>query len=320
MKQEKAWGLFLKEMQPSIDRTRNEFLEILSERCGELKETILNMLQDALKIIEKKEKESAVYFYFSLLKVDIIQHRYTLALQVMDDHWHLDEAEIEVYGNLDFLFGRFAQLFQRLNEKRQIFINKIDEYDLQGLMFDELEAYSSTIAHYLRYLLRNIECEEVFLKIPKEESWVIRWGEYESDTELIIQKDLEPKLKREWKKSLLQAEESPHCLAGSYWYQLEINHFECSQKSMPFLCFDQCSLEEIVFNQCSMVGSRFLDTELINCSFVSADLRDVDFSNCRGKMLDFTNANVSGALFSKEMIENSNLTKEQILTVYVKEG
>ena len=324
MERAKAWELFCQEMQPAISGSRQDFLKLLSERCGDLKKAILNMMNEALDLMKSRNKEEAVYFYFSLLKVDIIQHRYTLALQVMDDHWYLDQEVIEVYGDLEFLFQPLDQLFTDLNRKRRVFVNKIDEYDLQGLLFDELAVYSSTIAHYLRYLLRDVGQEDVFISMinghyPEDGGWVIRWGEYDSDTELIIQQDLQPKTEKEWKRSLIQTEETPEWLSCSYWYQLDVLNFNCSRKDMLFICFDRCCLKEITFDHCVMVGSRFLQTQLINCSFVSADLRDADFSGCKGVQLDFTDANVTGALFSKEVIEGSNLTEEQILTAFVRE-
>lgn len=311
MERAKAWELFCREMQPYITACREEFTLQLSAQSGELRAVVLRLIEQAKKEWESSTREAAVYFYFSLLKVDILKHQYTLALQVMDDHWHLDQQAIELYDNLDFLFQPFDRLFEQLNNKRQIFIGKIDEYDIQGLMFDELTVYSSTIAHYLRYLLRDLELEGDY--------WVIRWGEYESDTEIIRQQDLQPKSAKEWKRSLLQSEESPQWLAGSYWYQLDIRNFDCHQKNVSFMYFNQCMLQDITFDQCDMIGARFDESQLDNCSFVSADLRDADFSRCRGKQLDFTNANVAGALFCAAVIEGSNLTEEQIRTVYVKE-
>lgn len=319
MNREQAFELFLNEQEGRMKEFPALFVNHLNQHILEWKQLLLEQFAAASQLMKLHEKELAVYFYFSILKIDLPRHQYTIVLQVQDDQWYLDQEQIEIYFDASFLFEPLEQLRLTLEQDRQKYIGKIDQDQINHLIYDQLGRCGSTIAHYLRYLFRTIEAEPAFAELPKDDYWVIRWGEYGSDSEIIIQKDLSPKTTGDWEKAIIRLAKQPLSLACSYWYQGDFSGGSLREKGLSFICFHDCRLERFIFDRANLIGARFINCHFHHCSFSSSDLKDAEFLNCDFTETNFSDADLGGAIFSKELQQPPELSAEQLAQIYIRE-
>ena len=151
------------------------------------------VVEKAMKLLgeqmEKQGKEYVCFLYFSLLKSDTINRNYRVQLHGLDMSWYMDKEPVEVYVDVKELLTPLDELWNELVCANQGYGVSVNEYDIQNLLFDELTIMDNMICQVLRYRLRDWEKKGIFEPVTRSPYWVLRWGEYRDQTEILVQTD-----------------------------------------------------------------------------------------------------------------------------------
>lgn len=316
---EEALERFHAEEKMQIEEARTAFADHLMKHLELLKKTVLQGIQNLSQEVEKQKKTDLVFFYFSLLKINVLSRKYTISLLAQDSGWYLDQNSIEVTFSLDFLFEPLEQLWDYLDQKSKEYVGTVNRYDVQHIIFTELDSYNKTIANVLRFMVQGLEQESCFKEIPKAETWEVRWGEYRDETQLLLQVDRAPKGLKEWKKQWRKVNQEADRLVFSYWYQGRFSHSDCSEFDLKYITFEQCHLSRFNFDRADLMSAKFKDTTLNGCSFQGSNLQDANFTGSNFQAVDFTGADLTNAVFSGKSLFDLKLTPEQLDVILVKE-
>lgn len=316
---DEALELFQQEEQSHIEAARTSFVDYLMNNLDPLRETVIKGISELAEQIKEQKKTDLVFFYFSLLKIDVLRRKYTISLLAQDNGWYLDKKSVEITFSLDFLFEPLNTLWDHLATNSKVYVERINSYDVQDIILAELDVYNKTIANVLRFLLRNLEQEPCFIEIPKAENWEVRWGEYRDETQLLYQVDRAPKSLKEWKKEWRKVNQEADRLVFSCWYQGRFSQFDCSGLDLKYITFEQCNLSQFNFNGADLISAKFNRTTIAQTSFIGANLQDANFLGSNFNEVDFTDADVTHAFFSEESLDSLDLTPEQLAVILVVE-
>lgn len=282
-----------------------KFAGRISERPDLLKDLVYGALHQAAGKMQKQDKSEGVYYYFSLLQTDLLVHKFSVILQVFDDSWYLDQNPVTLQLSLDHLLDDLAEYEEELKRQARTPEQMIHQYDIQSALLDLVKPINGLITCQLRYALRGME-------LLKGDCWQLCWGEYCGDNMIVVQQNRQKKDCLEWQQSVRKTERDRYCLLTSYWYQLDLACFDCSNMHLDFICFDDCYLSGISFEKTGLTGAGFRHTVLKNCSFKDCKLEYVDFSKTTFEgVTSFDNAVMTGAVFQLTEALKLNFSETQ---------
>ena len=303
--------------QEKLQNQRQAFWKHIENHQQELEAYLLESIKSLQEEITRGEKGDIAYFQFSLLRIDLLDKKYTLLLQAYDGMWYLDEAPIIITLNLDFIFEPLTLLGNQLLEESKKYVGKINRYDVNTIMAEEIFACNGLLAHQLRFLLKNIEEYPEFVAIPKATQWIIRWGEYKDESEIVLHRDRTSKNQNMWDEALEKSNEKEDHLVASYWYKASLEKSECGDKLLHFIGFEECKLNNIQFEKSGMLGAIFKNCLLKTCNFNGALLRQADFRGSQIEDVNFEEADLTGTIFSSEQIAYLHLSPEQLQNIFI---
>lgn len=252
---------------------------------------------------QEQGKPLCVFFQFSLLRYDLLQDRARVRLDVMDASWVLDQASLCTEFDLSFLFAPYFRWREKLLKDMREYRGKVNQYDVERMVQEEVMSAAGTLTQVLRLLLRRIEEQEDFARIPKGPFWEIQFGEYRDYSEPIMRMNREPRNEEVWLEKIKDEEETPGRMQFSWWHKAELTGGNCLGKNLDYIVFEECSLEGIDFERAQMTGARFLNCRLKNCSFKQSNLTQAEFEHCQFTGCDFAEAALQQAVFSLEGLE-----------------
>lgn len=294
-----------------------KFWEELTEKKQQLEDGIHDGIKRLKEKIVVAGKQDIVHLQFSLLRIDLISRKYTILLGAYDVEWYMDDAPVEVTFQIDFLFESLNALWDKALQESKKYIGKVNAYDVNHLVMEEILQANKLIAHAVRFILKEVEALEAFKEIPKAPYWVIRWGEYRDQSEIILQVDRYPKVEKDWLEAIDEIRYGEDRLICSYWYEGNFSKGDVTHKLLHFIGFEACQLKEINFEGAALLGARFKACQLEDCSFKGALLKFADFRNTQFKNVDFTDADVTGAIFLEEVVPYLHLSPDQLQLIEI---
>ncbi len=317
MTRAEGWERFLKEHQQQREALREEVMQQISQKLEQLIERIFEAFEEIRKKADQQKKEDCVHFLFGLQRCDLLSNKARVRLDVMNPAWYMDEDKLTVQLDLTFLFESYFAWKERLLLDMRSYMGKVNQYDVENLIQEEIISGNRLIAHPLRFAFRNLEEQKCFRQIKKLPYWIIRWGEYKDYSEIVMRVNREERGEAAWLEAIERYSEDKEVLTAEYWYKVDILTGDCQKKQMFFTTFEECNIRHMDFSKAEMRGVRFIRCSLDNCKFTKANLQQADFEDCEFMDSDFTGANMSQATFSKknfpwEFFEESQL-KEMFL-------
>lgn len=306
-----AWEEFRQKHEEEIEEVKTKFCTGLEAGADELMERILTVFGEIAKQAEEQEKYGCVHFLFSMLRYEMTKGRALVRLDVMNAGWMLDEEPLYTELDVTFLFQPYFEWKEKLLLDMREYMGKVNKYDVEYLLQEEILQCTQIITHVLRFLFRDIESQENFAKIPKLAFWNIRLGEYRDYSEIIMQVNREPRSSEEWLDQLEGAKENPELMNAGWWYRCTFEEGECSGKQMYFTVFEECTLKGIDFSEAQMTGARFLNCRLEGCSFAGTNLEQAEFEQCEFIECSFACANLNLAVFSPEGLNEAWFDEKQ---------
>lgn len=319
MKREELLQRFQEEVRQDIEDYRILFMKQLMKEVPRLNDLIMEQLEKVKEEILKIKKENIMFLHFSVLKTDVLQRNYNVLVQVQNEQWHLDKHPVEMSFQIDFLFENLSALWDLLLQKSKVYVDKINQYDIREIIFGELDIYCSNIAHILRYALKDLENSAVFKEVPLQQFWAVRWGQYRDQSEIILQVDREKKNQKKWNKALIQTKKQEDRMVFSGWYQAALKGSVCEGKSMQFITFEECDLENMVFQNCDLSAAVFRRCRLKGCRFIQCTMFDSDFQDTQLEETDFEQSDLTNAVFEPDNIMQITLDQQQFQSVRLRE-
>ncbi len=317
MTRQEAWEKFEAAHTKERDRLRQEFWDNLQERAGELMGCIYAAFEEAARQTEICEKNDCMYFLFALQRCDLCKGKAVVRLDVLDIGWYLDENPVTVCFDITFLFREYMEWKEKLLTDMREYMGKINRYDIENMVQDEIMVSNQLITHILRFAFRGLEKEEHFGSIPKLPRWIVRWGEYKDYSEIALQVNRIVRDQEAWEDKLRQYEADRSTFMAEYWYKGNLASGDCSKKQMCFMVFEECSLSNIVFHKANLSGARFIRCRIENCDFSQAVLHQADFEDCELLENRFEDADMSRATFSREGFRQELFDEAQLDTLYL---
>lgn len=318
MEREAALLKYQEKIDERLMEYRSEMGMYLMERSEQLEEMVKGAMDSLGERMKEKGKEYVSFLSISLLKINLIQHRYQFLLHAMNMQWYLDEEPIEVYFDAKDLFSPFEEFWNFCIEASYEFRGIVNSYDIQHILFEELKYIDGTISKILRYRLREWEMKGIMQNVTLSPYFLLKWGEYRDQTEFILQVDRVTKEESIWKGDLKKANHKPETMIFSYWYRGQYKGSQAKNLDMTFIVLEECSLSDAQFVGCNMEGSRFPKSNLSNCTFENCNLWGADFTGCTFENVSFRGSELTAALFPEESIPFLNLSPEQLQNVLLK--
>ncbi len=300
-----------------IGEGKAQFKEIFSNNEELLKETILEGIKGLIKKAKQEQEKNINYklaiLHFELLRINILEENFKICLHGYNNLWYLDSAPIYKEIDLKFLFEPFIKIKQKLKEKKKSYIGKINDYDIEKVMFDPvIECYSS-ISDNVRSWLWDLD-EEAWIKEDALSSfYVVKWGEYHDKSETLFAMDNREKTINDLLEFKNQPEEK-QAFIYSVWKDSLLEEGDLTKQNMLFINFKGSKLKKINFSESDIIKGQFKNTYIKNCKFENARLIGTVFENSIFEDTNFNNANCMGvnfikAEFSYVDFSNANLTK-----------
>ena len=167
----------------------------------------------------------------------------------------------------------------------------------------------------LRYRLRDWEKKGIFEPVTRSPYWVLRWGEYRDQTEILVQTDRVEKDPGGWKTELSKAAREPEKMVCSYWYKGTYADITIRDKDMRCITFEESTVQNIVFQNCNLEGSRFPGTRLTGCSFEGCNLWGADFRECTFEQTSFAGAELTAAVFPAGSVPFLGICAEKLQVI-----
>lgn len=310
---------FLEQHKEEKEELTRSFWKELQEQTDELMIRIYRAFDEIRTKAEEKEKTDLTHFLFSLLRFDLLEGKARVRLDALDVEWYMDEEPLYAELDITFLFRPFFEWKKKLLLDMREYMGKVNKYDVEYMVQDEIMVCNQLITHLLRFAFRNIETYEEFNRILKLPFWVIRWGEYKDYSEIAVWVNREIRSEEEWLDRLYEYEENPRTLLSSYWYRGCYTQGDCSEKIMHFTVFEECCLKGIDFGKADLTGARFINCRLEGCRFNGAALDKAEFSGCVFEGNDFQEASMKQAVFTKEGLTADMFNEEQLEEILLDE-
>lgn len=317
MTRAEALKKFLDNHQEEKEEIRKKFLEGIGEKSDQIIDTIFQAFDDLGEVSENQQKEDCVHFLFGLQRCDLLKNRAIIRLDVMGPAWYMDEDRLTTQLDLTFLFCEYFEWKEKLLLEIRSFMGKVNRYDVEILVQDEIINSNQLIVQFLRFAFRNLEEQECFSRIGKMPYWIIRWGEYRNYSEIVLRVNREEGKEAVWLEQLERSGEDADAMVAEYWYKTDIHEGDCEKKRMYFTTFEECSLSKINFGKAGLMGARFIRCRLEGCNFTEANLRQADFEDCQFEDNVFKGAELFQATFSEQGFPRENFTENQLKEMFL---
>lgn len=293
------------------------WVELQEKYLPFLKESVEESLMALKELCKKANKEEIVYFQFSLLRTDLVKRQFTLLLHGYDVRWYLDDEPLIVQTQLNRIFSSILPLWDQLLLEQKKYVGKVNAYDVQAIIHEEIMACNKLIAHTLRLTMRDIEKTELLKDLPLAKMWVFRWGEYRDDSEIVFLVDRESKTPKDWEDAMDKLAYQEDALVCTYWYELDLENQKCEHQKMYFSGFEKSRLTHSSFMGTQLIGAKFRNCTIKSCSFKEANLRNADFRETHFEDVDFEGADLTGTTFSDVDVSYLHLTPEQLQMIQI---
>ncbi len=309
----------LQNYKEAVSERISAFRNRMEEHILEQAEGLETLVKEAMKLLgsqmEKQEKEYVCFMYFSMLRTDLLNRNYRIHLHGLNVGWYMDDEPAEVYVDAKELFTPFDELWNDLIQANRGYGASVNDYDIHNILFDELTVIDSMVCQILRYRLRDWEKKGIFEPVVRSPYWILKWGEYRDQSEILLQTDRVEKDPGYWRTELSKAARKPEKMVFSYWYKGVYENRIIKDLDMRFITFEDSTIQNVVFQNCNMEGSRFPGSRLVRCSFEGCNLWGADFRESTFEQTSFAGAELTAAVFPAKSVPFLEISAEQLQVI-----
>lgn len=292
-----------------VEEARNKFEQLCNDNEMELENIFVGAFRELIQKCndEKQEEYNLTIFQYEMLRTNILNESYVIYLHGYNANWYLDESPLCIEIDLKFIFQPFIELKERLLEEKKIYLGKINEYDVQNIIFNSVIDSFKLLAEALRTWFWDVDEEEYVINNLKSEFYLIKISEYESESETVFAMDNRTKNNTDIKDYMKYAKgEAP--LVYSVWKNSEFSNLNLSDNPMVLINFKGSKLQEVDFTNCAIARGNYKNTELVDCNFYRSNIVASIFEN----------AYISGTSFEETFVANVDFTKCKLTNISFK--
>lgn len=293
-------------VKKALEECRNEFIEILNsneEKFGRLLiKSIQNLNKKALENKNIDENYRLGVLQFEFLRSSILNESYSILLHGYNNLWYLDTNSIYEEIDLKFLSEPFINLKEKLIKEKQIYVGKINEYDVQKIIFDiTAESYNS-ISELVRSFLWDLDEEQWINDMLFSDFYIIKWSEYKGKGETVFAMDNRKKTMDDLSKAK-KIEKKKIPFVYSVWKESKFSDFDLSKENMLFVNFKGSILENINFSESDIVSGELKNTKIKKCNFENGRIVGTTFERSSVKMCNFKGCDLRSSDFNNALLE-----------------
>lgn len=266
---------------------------------------------------ENKEKIQAINI--SLLRTGFKTRGINCIVEAFNEKWLFDEKPTTYTFELGTIFDEFHILEEYLKTDTKKYVKKYLKGQIEELILEQLEITTYYFIELARYALEDIDKNNKFKEIDKEEKFYIAAGEYR-DKGLIIYSS--SNTYEDLNSSIIYLEQMK-TLRGRCFKNLHFQDKEYTFHDLIGNVFDESSFENIKLEKCALAQTSFKNCSLNSVSFEGSILHDVFFNNSNMKNVKLQkvyssnlydgsksiSTGVLGAQFLNVKIEDSSFKK-----------
>jgi len=308
----------------------NKLDEYLQEHFDTLMDKFMDQFQHYCdKIIRFQEagrKNPIGYIHFSILRTNITEKRHAIRMDAYDASWYEDRTECRDEYEVTEFYTLLDEFIKTIEHERKGTSDSGGLREIQRALFTESNKYHLVIAELIRAGLKKASETKWFQAIKRDALFVICFGDYHDQADILYKEDTTDKDPKEIKEHL-EAKYQP-----AYTHEinknLDLSGGDYEGINLLFSDFTGCDFSNSRLNQATILYSDFRqtvlkdtnleNTQIIDTDFSGAILENIDFKGASLKYLTFANAKLinvkfEGAVLTEKLnFDQAELTDTQI--------
>ena len=290
------------------------------------------LLIDAIKKLNKKaiENRNVVDNYtlgvlqFELLRSNILNESYKIHLHGYNSLWYLDDNSIYEEIDLKFLFKPFENLRKELIENSRKYIDRVNIYDIQKIIFDAVSDSYMGMSKAVREYLWDLDEEEWINEMLLSDFYIIKWSEYKGKGETVFAMDMRKKTTED----LENMKKEKKSFIYSVWRNSCLENADLSKRDLLFINFKESALKNLDFSSSNIISGEFKSAKITKCNFEKArvvgtelsqsDIKECKFKECDLRSSDFNTSILNDVDFSSSDMSISNFVNSKLNNVSFK--
>lgn len=139
-----------------------------------LKGGFLNSFKEICKKSIKIEKDNITNITYSMIGTNLARGRNTYLIEASNRVGSVDKDSIKSRYNVEWAFKYFDQFKEELNEIKELYKERIKNYQIEVIKLNESEKYNQYILMLARYSLKDIEKLKEFKELNISKKFEIR--------------------------------------------------------------------------------------------------------------------------------------------------
>lgn len=300
-----------------VMKARNKKLNELKLYYETNKDTLAKEMVEAFRKICIKArklqlegvKDKIAHIEFSLLRVRILEKRYSYLIDAYSSLYYLDKTECKSEYDVSWAFKYLEDFLEQLEQARKRYMNKILRPDIERIMLNEICHYNDYIVKLARYAMpQSVKLDE-YNDLDRKQVVNIYVGDYRADNVIVYKEDTRIKNSGDIKSWLEGKYENAY--ESEVLKDLDLSNGDYQDINLSHCNFSGSNLSGSSFKNSLLIGTIFNNTNLDGVKFENANL---SYSDMRGAILknaDFSRANLNEAFFFSKDIQYLTLDDEQ---------
>ncbi|KNY26818.1 pentapeptide repeat-containing protein [Pseudobacteroides cellulosolvens] len=280
------------------DTLAKEMTEAFRRICIKVKKLQLDSIKDKIAHIE-----------FSLLRIRILEKRYSYLIDAYSGLYYLDKIECTSEYDVTWAFKYLEEFLEELEQTRKLYMNKILRPDLERIMLNEISHYNEYIVKLARYALPESVKIAEYNDLDRKQVVNIYVGDYRTSNAIVYREDNRIKNSGDIKSWLEGKYEDGY--ESEILKELDLSYGDYESINLSNCNFSGSNLSASNLKNSLLVGAIFNNTNLEGAKFENANLSYSDMRGAILKNVDFTRSNLKEAIFLRNDIQSLTLDDEQ---------
>jgi len=278
---------------------------LAKEMIGAFREICIN----ARKLQLEGVKDKIAHIEFSLLRIRILEKRYSCLIDAFSGLYYLDNTECTLEYDVSWAFKYLDEFLEQLEQARKRYMNKILRPDIERIMLNEISHYNEYIVKLARYAIPQAVKLDEYNDLDRKEVVNIYVGDYRAANAIVYRED--NRVKKSGKvKSWLEGKYE-NAYESEVLKDLDLSNGDYQDIDLSHCNFSRSILSGSSFKNSLLIGAIFINANLDGVKFENANLSYSDMRGAILKDVDFTRANLKEAIFFSKDIQSIALDDEQ---------
>ncbi|NFG22872.1 hypothetical protein FDF11_06960 [Clostridium botulinum] len=286
---EKVVNKIINEYKLRFEENLKQYKDML---CEILIDSIVNLNKKVCNVRDYKKDYLLNVLQYELLRTNVLDDSYIIWLHGYNRSWYLDEDSVYEEINLKFLFEPFIELKQVLIKKKKVYLGKVNNYDIQNIVFNIVKECYYSIENITREYMYDLDDNEKIKNVFLDEYYLIKWSEYREESKTIFAMDY----RKKETKDLIEFTKNPYIYP--IFTKSTLNECELKNRDLLYANFKESKLTEINIIECSVPRGKFNNTEFVKCTIKNSVMTGSIFKNTSLNTINFSNSDLRACNFN----------------------